>query len=397
MAGKQGEAGELKKALQLLETKRKDEVREKDRRLAELEKALTGEKKKKEAAEAKLQGAKGKGDEELQSARAAAHASEVQLSTARSETQQAQSALADLEEESTTKEEAFLAQLEQHRRLIGQVAEEYGHLVSTSVPRTEHARLKQQLAVSQIRTLRLERKLANSEGQVVELANLIRQSKENNAFLIHQLREAEVEIHFTKEALLEAASIRPVEPDTSLIQTLQDISEDLAHTRAEIHTVDKKASDLSAEFYRLKSEELLLAYSIADKQLSEAALTAQQHASDLSSALASHEAIAALLESVQKERATVEGQLKAATESTDKLRASSEYLTRQVAEIEGKLREAAGAHEEALKKERDTVKRLAGTVQTARMAEDAMRAEIETYVTPRYIYFSIAIDRNVID
>lgn len=376
----------MKKALQSLETKRKDEVREKDRRVAELEKALAGEKKKREAAEARLHDVKGKGDEELQSARVAVHATEAQLSTARAETQRAQSALADLEEESTTKEEAFLAQLEQHRRLLGQVAEEYGHLVSTSVPRTEHARLKQQLTLSQIRTLRLERKLANSEGQVMELANLIRQSKENSAFLTHQLREAEVEIHFAKEALLEAASIRPVEPDMSLIQSLHDISEDLTHTRAEIHTVDKKASDLSAEFYRLKSEELLLAYTIADKQLSEAELTAQQHASDLSSALASHEAIAALLESVQKERVAVDGQLKAATESTDKLRASSEYLTRQVAEIEGKLREAAGAHEVALKKERDTVKRLTGAVQTVRMAEDAMRAEIETYVMSWYLF-----------
>jgi len=41
--------------------------------------------------------------------------------------------------------------------------------------------------------LRLERKLANSEEQVVELANLIQQTTEPNAFLAQRLRDVEEE------------------------------------------------------------------------------------------------------------------------------------------------------------------------------------------------------------
>ncbi|KAF9461301.1 hypothetical protein BDZ94DRAFT_1168036 [Collybia nuda] len=378
MAGKQSEVGELKKSIQLLEARRRDETREKDRRIADLEKMLAGEKKKKEAVEARLLDLKGKGDEELQSARVAAQASDALLSTAHTEQQLVKGALEALEKESAVKEEEFLAQLEQHRYLLGLVAEEYGHLVSSSVPRTDHVYLKQQLTASQIRILRLERKLANSEGQVVELVNLVRQLREDNTFLTHQLREAEAEIHSVKEDLLKEMSIRPTKLDTSLEQVLCDVLDDLAHTRVDFHRTGQKTSDLLAELYRHKGEEILFAYSIANKQLLEAELVAQQYAVDLSGALASHEVIATLLESVQKERTTTETQLRVATENVDKLKASSEHSIRRITEIEAEQRETVRIHEESLKKERNMVKRLTGTVQTARVAEDAMRAEIET-------------------
>ena len=62
---KQGEVGEMKKALQAVKSKRRDEIRERDRKIAELENsALTGERKKREAVDERLKEVKAKVDEE---------------------------------------------------------------------------------------------------------------------------------------------------------------------------------------------------------------------------------------------------------------------------------------------------------------------------------------------
>jgi len=67
LSSKQGEVGETKKALQAVESKRRDEMRERDRKIAELEKALAGEKKKREGADAKLKEVKAKLTRKLRS------------------------------------------------------------------------------------------------------------------------------------------------------------------------------------------------------------------------------------------------------------------------------------------------------------------------------------------
>ncbi|CCM05073.1 uncharacterized protein FIBRA_07279 [Fibroporia radiculosa] len=72
LATKQGEASDMKKALQVAEAKRRDDLRERDKRIAELEKAFSSEKKRREMAEAKLTEVKVKVDAEKQEIRALA-------------------------------------------------------------------------------------------------------------------------------------------------------------------------------------------------------------------------------------------------------------------------------------------------------------------------------------
>ncbi|RDB16797.1 hypothetical protein Hypma_002648 [Hypsizygus marmoreus] len=381
MASKQSEASELKKSLQSLEAKRRDELRERDRRIAELEKTSAGEKKKRELVESRLQEIKGKGDDELQAARTAKQKLEALVRTTQAEAQNAQSALASLEEEACDKEETLLAQLEHHRSLVRQVAEEYSRLAASTVPSTLHTLLKHQHATSQMQTIRLERKLANAEGQVVELANLIRQTKEQNIFLSQSLNEANDENDYYSRALLDATSVPHPEPEIALTDALDSINGEIVRSRHDIYAIESRSHELSSQFYRLACGNLIFEYSVAEKQLREAQDAAQQHASSLASALASHEAIAARLERLQQERAVLEEQLKTATGQVDAFRSSSESLTRQIAELEDKMAEAAAHSDAALKKERDVVHRLSTTVQNCRTAEEALRAEIEQLTT----------------
>ncbi|GLB37127.1 hypothetical protein LshimejAT787_0401780 [Lyophyllum shimeji] len=376
LVAKQGEAGELKKSLQSLESKRREEVRERDKRIADLEKALAAEKRRKDVAETALQDLKGKGDEELHSARATVQKLEAELTAAQAEAKRAQTALTSFEEAAGQQEEDLLLQLEQHRALISMVAEEYGRLARSTVSAAAHERLQHQQTTSQIQLLRLERRLANSNAQVDELANLIKSTTERNVFLSQRLQEAEDEIAFHIKMSQESRSIS-ADPADSSAEIFASIQREQFESQKEILTVDTRTVELSAEYYRLACEELLVEYVIAHSQLKVEQQVSEQQASSLSSALASHEAIAARLETVQEERAALDMQLKVATELSESLKSSSELLARRAAEADDKVAEAAKRNEAALQKERDIVRRLNETVQRSRMAEDALRAEIE--------------------
>jgi chromosome segregation ATPase len=380
MATKQGEAGELKKSLQSLESRRREEVRERDRRIAELEKIVAGERKKKETADTKHLDLKAKGDEELLSCREAAQKLEALLNTAQAETRDAQRALTSFKGQSEYKEEALLAQLEQHQLLQGHVAEEYGRLVSRTMPISDYTRLKQEYTTLLTHTERFERKLARSQIQVVELTSMIRDANEQIQFLTAQLHEAEADMSSYLSALVVVPSTCALQSSSSLESVYYAVHKEFVEWRNVMHTADARSSQLTSDFYRLAYEELLLAHSVTDKELQNEQLASQQHMADLSSALASHEAIAVCLESAQKERHVAEERLKTATELTDELRSSSDSMTRQLRETEEKMRLSAAASAVALKKEKDTVQKLGNTVQKCRMAEDALRSEIEVYV-----------------
>lgn len=383
MSTKQGEAAELKKSLQSLESRRREEVKERDRRIAELEKAVMVEKRKREAAEAKHLELQAKGDEELLSSRQAAQKLEALVNTAQAETRDVQSALTSFKVQSECKEEALLAQLEQRQRLVGHVAEEYGRLVSRTVPISDHTRLKQEHTTLLVHTERLERKLARSQIQVVELTSMIRDANEQIQFLTIQLHEAEDDMSSYLVDVPPTSSSQ----SSSLETVYHAVHEEFMQWQNTMQKVETRSSELASDFYRLTCEQLLLAYSVVDKELQNARLASQQYAADLSSALASHEAIAACLETAQKEQRAADERLKTATELTDELRSSSDLITRQLRETEENMRLAAVSSGVALTKEQDTVQRLTNTVQKCRMAEDALRSEIELYVFHPCLFF----------
>lgn len=358
LAGKQGEAGELKKALQSLESKRKDELRERDRKIAELEKCLAGETRRRESAETRLQELKGKGDQAAEAAHAESRALQAEAAQAREEREEALVSLETLREEAATKEEALVEQVEQHRILLGVVSEEYARLASCTVPASTYARTKHEHTVLQLRTWRLERKLANSEGQVVELANLIRQTKDANTHLARTIQDTEAELSF-------AWSLQHAPREPRADPTLHT---DLAHAIAarRRHDLEHRTHELTSQFYALTADELLLAYSHSEHELHEARALLQERAAAVQAASAARDALAAELQTARE-----------AQDAADELRARAGVLQARVTEIEEKLRADAQLHATALNKEKDKVRRATEIVQKSQMAEDGLRAEID--------------------
>lgn len=385
---KQGEASEAKKSLQSLELKRREELREKDRRITELEKALNSEKIRKEAVEVKLRETNGRVDQESQAARVAAQKLEDAVATSQAEAKRAHEALVSLRETRSNQEEDLLAQLEHYRNLVCQVAEEYGRLARGTVSLSSYTRLRQENAALAIHVSRLERKLADSVAQVDELAVLIRQTYGQKTFLSEQLEQADREIAYYQDMLLDSTLIAPNNPDDSISDLLSCMERERTASLQDVHIIDRGMTELFSEFYQATSEQLVLEYAILKGQLKCEQQLSELHSSSLASTLASHEAIAARLERAEEEKNAINVELKAATDLAESLRSSSDSLTRRVTEAEKKLAEATAHNEVALKKERDVVRGLTATVQNMRTAEDALRAEVDKSVS---LFFEVQI------
>ena len=382
LLGKQGEAGETKRVLQALESRRRDEVRERDRKIVELEKALAGEKKKREGVDAKLKEVKTKADEDVQKARQATQSLQGQVNQARNDAQRAQSSLANMEGKAEHKEEELLLQLEQHRCALGRVAEEYGRLASVTVPVAQFTRLKHEHAALNIHTLRLERKLANSEAQVVELANLVRSTEEQNGFLSAQLQDAQFAVAFNSRALQDAGK------DFAIHNTMERSLDDKAAVieqdirSSERHTQELRRSDdeTCREFYRLTCDQLLFVYSAAEKTLLAEQQVVQQQTVELSDTKAMRDSLASQLETIRAEYEDTQLQLGTANVALEKARAETEATEQQMVVVEERMRTEGTKNREALQNEREAAQRLAATVQATKMSEEGLKAEVEQCV-----------------
>jgi chromosome segregation ATPase len=381
LSSKQGEL-ETKKALQAVESRREGDVRERDRKIAELEKTLAGEKKKREAADAKLKEVKTKADEEVQKIRQATRGLQGQVDDARNETRRAQSSLADIEGLAQHKEDELVSQLEQRRSMLGRVAEEYGRLASVTVPIVKHLRLKDEHAALNIHTLRLERKLANSEAQVTELAHLVRYVKEQNEFLSVQLRDTQDALAFYSQALKDAAK------DTTL-HTIIDgmfgkgvtvIDQELRDSEQRIQELRKSDDKAFRELYRLTFDQLLFSYSAADKALMAEQQVAQRQAAELAGTIATRDNLASQLETIRVEHGRVQGLLATTNAALEKARADNETTEQQMVVVEERMRAEGAKNREALQREREASQRIAAAAQITKMSEEGLRAEIEQCV-----------------
>lgn len=372
-SAKQPEINELKKILATVEAKRKEELKDRDRRISELEKHLQIEKNKHESLESRAQDVKRGLDEEAQSKQMAIKQLEGRILEAQEESRAAKERFHQIEHETSNREEELVQRLEQHRTLLKTVAEQYGALASQTVSLATHDRLQRDYALLQLRQLRLERKLANSEGQVVELAHLIRHLKEQNTCLQQQLSST-LDDYYTLTHF-----------DVSAPPTSEDRFEDsssliliaILQQQIELALTDTVTNGLTSTYYHLKSDQLVFASSVLDKEVISLQGLADQRASDLSSVLASHEAIATTLESLQKEKNTCDDNLTTAITTANDLRASTAILEAQLSEAHQELGAYASNHAAALKKEKDTIQRLTSTIQKNRVAEDALRTEID--------------------
>jgi len=372
VSAKQPELNELRSSLRALEAKRREEINDRDRRTAELEKKLQAETKRRELLESKNQDTR--------------HLFEEETRKILSDLQEKENLLKAAHEESRLKQEQFetnkahhadeiLQQLQHHRSLLDSVVRQYGILASQSASLAEYNRLKDENLVLQCNQYRLERKLSNSEGQVLELAHLIRQFKEQTVDLSHQLHDALAEINYLSQPTASRTYDQPHQDDVQTVLT--DIDKQLAEERQQLSDVIRDTEVLLSTYHHLKVNQLLTISTGFAEGCSEALALTEQRETDLASALASHEAIASRLESLQKERITEQEVLHAARAEIDELRSSSAVLKVQLSDVRQELEESDSIHAVALKKEKDIVQRLTTAVQKSRIADEALRSDID--------------------
>jgi chromosome segregation ATPase len=379
LAGKQGEVGETKKALQSLELKRREDVRERDRKIVEMEKALAGERKRREGVETRLAEIKGKGDGEVQEVKIRAKELEELAEEARGEVREVNAELAALQAQSSDEREQLVLQLEQSRELLARAAEEYGRLASSSVQLAKHSRAKRDRAVLEIQVLRLERKLANAEGQVVELVSLLRHTKDENAFLRECLRGAEAEVGWCWENLKRD----PAETSHTVGLDVAIVEEEIRNAEGRIMEARVLGSEWSCETYRLTSEALLFHYSILDKDLATRETQAVTLSTDLLDAHAARDTAVSELEAIRREHSTAQQRIAEMAVALAESGAQVEMLRGTLDEVEARIREDGVETKAELKRDREIAQKLAATVQKHKVAEDALRAEIDQYVLSR--------------
>ena len=382
LASKQGEAGETKKALATLDAKRRDELRERDRRISELEKNTAAEKRRREAAEARSEEVTGKVDREMGEAMDAKRRLETLVAEATREAKDARDALEAGEQGHGAKKAELLEQLELVRSMLRRAAEEYGRLAATTVPASAHTGVKRELVISQINGLRLERKLANTEEQVQELAYLIRQTKEQKSFLSTQLREAEDEVAYLSQALKDTR--RDSRP---LRLTVSDLDADIANLQTnalrfqlEGHSAVEDIAHHINTTHRLNSSQLLFAYSALDRDLHAHQRELQMRVDELKVATAAREMLGTQLQSLRTQQESTQQDLAAANSHVEELRADQTRTKQQLESAETRLHEEAAKQMLALQKEKETTKKMAATVQKSKAGEDALKTEIEQSV-----------------
>lgn len=362
------EISKLKEALQTLEDKRKLEIKERDATLSDLENRLVLERRSREIASTQYEALKKTVET---TSKAATRTLQLQLEESREQATQLQDQLRLMEDKATAREHDLVQQLEQHRLLITQVASEFGALIARSIPKPKYDEVRAQSLEEKVKNLKLERKLANSDAQVVELTHLARHLKSGQQLLYQQLQDASQELAVFHAAATENSL--PSNPDNSL----DEIDSTSLVDRLFIAESDCKTNALFSSFYRDRAEQLAIVSSVLRRELGNSETMAESQATHLSETLASHEAIAGRLETVQNQYLKVQEQLAATT--IEKGRVESNLLDLQSkAEAQGiELDTIQSAHRLALNQEKTRIQRLTSTIQKHRMAEEGLRDEVE--------------------
>ncbi|KAL1663521.1 hypothetical protein GGF50DRAFT_102891 [Schizophyllum commune] len=365
---RQGDAGELKKALHSLESRRKQEIRERDERIEELEKAASREKKARDATEAKFQEALKKAESERDAAQATAKALQAERRKLEADTKAAQESAEQVREECEAREEDILEQLEQHQALVARVSEEYSRLARTK-RQIEDAR-RHDAIFAAVQSERLQRKLANSEGQVVELAYLVRQVKTDNTMLKAQVAEAEEEISLTRQSLADAASISYTQDVAAdIASTLRAVAEEEAESQRCITEIDAKTRELLHTYETTLRDETAVAYALADRETLVQSMILHIDEVDI---LALRKDIA----DIRKERDEAASKVRTTEAEVGRLVQSQAETESRLVVAEAEARAASARQLQAVTREREVTQRMNTSLQQTRQAEQGLRAKI---------------------
>lgn len=375
---REAESGDAKAALECAEARWKGEINERDVKVAELEKTLVGERTRREMLEACLDDVRKKADEEGERLRADSTRLQQKLDTAQKDGQEARRAACATRDEAEDREEGLLMQLEYYKTALGRVAEEYAQLASTTVPAKAHASLKEEHFALQSCSLRLERKLANSEAQVTELAHLIRQANDESKFLLQQLREAEETLDLYSRLLKENNLDRfdGRDDDTpSLENKLALLGLDIAQGHAFASLVEYH--ETAHGFYRDLADELQLQVSDLENDVRKERATNRGLTEEVARHVALCEASSVELQRLQTELAEASRHLASEQGTVAQMRQSQDALQQQMSAVQKQLGEQVSQHKAALQKEREIAQKLSMQLGMSKTAEDTLKAEIE--------------------
>ncbi|KAF4567672.1 hypothetical protein EYR36_011295 [Pleurotus pulmonarius] len=369
MQGKQDDISEAKKALQALDAKRREDNRERDKKIADLEKLLNQERKRREAAEARCQELQGKVNGEVNSLR-------QHVAVLEDEKQQAQTTLRLQTDEATSREDDLVASLERYQVMLKKVAEEYGKLASSTVSQSQFAQVRRERDARRIQVLRLERKLANSEEQVVELASLIRGAKSDNALLAQQLSQANETIYHYQTALQDRSSDdRRISDDVQVL--CSSIEKHHQETRQSIEAVSRYQAELTTEFYIPGYHELLETYKLAEEELQAQRKLLDRFEAETSRTAAEHDELRTRADRLQTELAKADTELATISAKLAEAETQRKALETQLAQAERKYNESSVSQQATINQEREVVQRLSLSLQKAKLVEDGLRADLE--------------------
>ena len=374
------EAVRTKQTVDSTHAARRDELKERDKRISELERTIGSEKQRREDAETQLLDAvRSKAEEERkrsgESAKARTHIEQAEAETAQVKAEWD----ADRRRGEAQREE-LVVQLEALRDMLHQAATHYGKLVSETVSKTAHDQLQQEHNSLQFHAFRLERKLANTEAQVAELAGLVRQAQDASGLLEDELRTAEEDKNWNRATLEDMRTDFRIGLTGSihalLVDTLATAQKEHLLSELEIQRALSTGERRSTRFYASLYSQLVASCATIRADLDAELLVSQTQAVELQSAKAVQGATTADLSATRTELESTRKRLEETTSSLIAVKAREAELVQEVKGVKSQNKEQTTAHKQALQKEKETTSKLATSLQQSKVAEEELRAEI---------------------
>ena len=377
---KYNEAIRTKQTVDSSNAARRDELKERDKRISELERTIGLEKQRREDVETKLlDTVRAKAEEERkwsgEGAKARTHIEQAEAETARVKAEWD----ADRRQGEVEREE-LVAQLEALRDMLSQAATHYGKLVSETVSKTVHDQLRQEHGSLQFHAFRLERKLANTEAQVAGLAGLVRQTQDASGLLEDELRTAEEDKNWYRVTLEDMrADFRSgltCSTHALLVDTLATAQKEHLLSDLEIKRALSTGERRSTRFYAGLYNQLVASCATMRADLDAELLVSQTQTVELQTAKALQDATTADLNATSTELESTRKQLEETLSSLSAVKVKEAGLVQEVKEFKSQNKEQTTAHKQALQREKETSGKLATSLQQSKVAEEELRAEI---------------------
>lgn len=378
LASKQTTAVETRRAAVAAESRARTNIQEREKRIEELQNSVSEEKRRALEAERRCDELKSKMEKERRDTRLKLMPLERELQRVKTRLADAESHNASLERDSSSTVESLEEQISQYKALHEVIAKEYGRLASTTTSLEAYDNMKTEASRLRICVARLERKSANSDEQVTELAHLIRQSQITNSFLSEQLRSAYEELEWrTKEMdFASGFTFVPITDDTLNKDVEKALDEERCSYEKDREEIDS-LNRTQIKHYSVLNSQLIEHLSglerLLDSEKEEVArIKAKLSESDLTITKLS-------AENVSHKNVSEGLKRKISEQNTEiyNLRTKLTESEKAVATAEASVRAEIQKREDLLRKERELTTRMQATVQKGKMAEEALKAEID--------------------